>query len=63
MFMNANVTVTKKVIANAKAAPVPDCFGEMSSKHSQVVVVGMDCLESVLSSPFRYPTNTKIFAK
>lgn len=34
MFMNANVTVTMKVIANAKAASVPDGFGEMSSKHS-----------------------------
>lgn len=54
MFMNANVTVTVKVIANAKAAPVPDGFGEMSSKHSQVVV-GMDCLEPFCQVPLDAP--------
>jgi hypothetical protein len=44
--MHANVTVTMKVIANAKAAPVPDGF-----RCPQVIVVGMPHLEPVLSSP------------
>lgn len=58
-FMIVTVTVT----ANAKAAPVPAGSGEMSFKHSQVAVVGMPHLKSILLSPFRCPTNTKIFVK